>query len=292
MVPLGPDALKLKRVVKEARVKGEAAREAAGAEDAQRVGTRNLVDVGDDQDVAEARGAGVGAEELGKDLLVGGVALKVLKVPSTLGAEATWELELVVEHLVVVLCEAVPALLGQQRLVMAVKGFRGLDNDEEVDFVVERVEANLEPVELRVDHGQVVDFATRAAAARGSGGIHGEAVRGAQLVSFGRVVVGAGREKVLGAAGVQPEEDEGEREEDGEGEENFVGLSTGQTPRDWCKHVVSVRACKRTEKEKRCEKFGECSGQLGAGWTWHDASKRDGRETRVEILLRFACRAR
>lgn len=108
MVPLRANTLKLERVIEEARIWNQTARKVASAKDVERLWSWNSVHVGDDHDVAQSRGARIGAEQFGKDLLVAGVTLKVLKIPGTLWTEATRKLELLVE--VVVLGKAVPAL--------------------------------------------------------------------------------------------------------------------------------------------------------------------------------------
>lgn len=233
VLPLAARLAELERVVVKLRVEGEPPRESARAQGPERVGPGNLVDVGDDEHVAQGRGAVAG--ELGEDLLEAGVALQRLIVPRAARVEAARELELVVQHLVVVLCEAVPALLGQHGLGVAVERLGRLDDDEEVHLVVQRVQPDLEPVELRVDHGEVVDFAPRRLRDHG---VWREAVRRAQLVVciLGRVVERRDGERVL-VAEEEPHEDDPGRYEDAHEEQRPVRLLGGQ-PAQRCRHEV------------------------------------------------------
>ena len=80
----------------------------------------------------------------------------------------------------------------------------GLDDDEVVDVVVQGAEADLEEVELGVDHEEVVDLAAGVGRA-GAGLEDGEAVGGAEATRLAGVVVLA-----EGMAGGQGEVDGGE----------------------------------------------------------------------------------
>lgn len=155
--PLGPGVQELERVVVEARGQRQAAREVARPQQEERLGARDLVDVGHEDDVAVDGGGAAG--QLGEDLVVHGVALQILIVPGPLGVEVGREVELVVDHLVVEAAEALPAGEHRQRLVVALERLGRLDNDKVVDVVVEGLEADLHPVQLRVDHEEVVDLA-------------------------------------------------------------------------------------------------------------------------------------
>lgn len=64
-----------------------------------------------------------------------------------------------IDDFVVVGLESVPVVGNDERLGISLEGFWRLDHDEVIDKVVEGVQANLEKVQLRVDHDQVVYFA-------------------------------------------------------------------------------------------------------------------------------------
>lgn len=64
-----------------------------------------------------------------------------------------------VDHLVVEALEAVPVVEHNQGLVAALECLGRLDNDEVVDVIVHCLEPNLQPIQLRVDHDEVVDLA-------------------------------------------------------------------------------------------------------------------------------------
>lgn len=155
--PFGPGVEELERVVVEARGQRQTGWEAACAQQEERLGARDLVDVGHQYHVAEdgRRPAG----QLREDLVVAGVALQVFIVPGPLGAERLGKGQLVVDHLVVEALEAIPVVEHNERLVASLERPGRLDNDEVVDVLVHGLEPNLQPVQLRVDHDEVVDLA-------------------------------------------------------------------------------------------------------------------------------------
>lgn len=191
MRPLRPRVQELERVVVEARGQRQAAREVARPQQEQRLGARDLVDVGHEDDIAIDGGGAAG--QLGEDLVVHCVALQILIVPGPLGVEGRGKGELVVDHLVVEAAEALPAGQDRQRLVVALERLGRLDNDKVVDVVVERLEADLHPVQLRVDHEEVVDLALARLRLRREDGVAVGVAKGPRL-GGGVVVARAGRE--------------------------------------------------------------------------------------------------
>lgn len=119
---------------------------------------------------------GLWALEKGDHLVEHGVALEIFVVPGYCGVEIGFEH--VVDDLRVEGGEAVPVLLQVQRLLEPGEGLGGLDDDEIVDLFAERIEADLEPVELIVDEEEVVDLALCTA---GGGGVWFPVVGRAEL---------------------------------------------------------------------------------------------------------------
>lgn len=165
--PLRARVQELKRVVVEFGEQGQPAREPAGSEELDCLGPGDLVDVGDDNDVALV--GDLGALESGKHLGEHGVALEVLIVPGDFWCEVVGELELVVYEFFVVLFEPVPVRLDGQVLGPPLEGACRFDNDEVVDVVVQRLEPQLHEIELAVDHEQVVHLAGGAGVGGGGG---------------------------------------------------------------------------------------------------------------------------
>lgn len=85
----------LEAVVVEGAAEGETAGEGASFEEGEGFGAGNLVDVGDDDDVAAC--GRLRALELGEDLGKHGVSLEVFAVPGSLGVEVGWVVNLVVD---------------------------------------------------------------------------------------------------------------------------------------------------------------------------------------------------
>ena len=103
-----------------------------------------------------------------------GVALEVFGVPGAGGVEVG-RVELVVDDLGGVGGEFGEVGFEHQGLREVGKGPGAFDENEVVDGGPGRIEADLEPVELRVDHDEVIDFPL--------GGGFGRSVRGPAVVA-------------------------------------------------------------------------------------------------------------
>lgn len=95
----------------------------------------------------------------------------------------------VVDDLLVERREVVPVILEVERLVEACEGAWRFDDDKVVDLIAERVEANLEPVELVVHEEEVVDFAFASQGIVGLPEIRRAKLGGSGLGDVGRGLV-------------------------------------------------------------------------------------------------------
>lgn len=100
---------------------------------------------------------GLAAREVGEHLSVHCVALVELVVPGAGGVE-WWVGQDVVDYLVAEGLEAWPVLGKSEVFGEAGEGCGGFEDHEVVNVFVEFVQADLEPVELCVDHDQIVDL--------------------------------------------------------------------------------------------------------------------------------------